>query len=75
MTLLTTGSIAEQLGADRDRVSYLIRKAKINPIGRAGMVRLYPPETISVVRELIGVRRLRAAEIESILAQFPAVVA
>ena len=49
MLVLTTGQIAEQIGEDRDRVSYAIRKAGVQPIGRAGLVRLFPQTAIDPV--------------------------
>ena len=75
MRLLTTGMIAEHLHADRDRVSYLLRKARIQPVCRAGMVRLYGPEIVPVIRELLGSKRIQASEIELVLARYPMVVA
>ena len=75
MNLLTTGMIAEHLHADRDRVSYLLRKAHIKPECRAGMIRLYGPEVLPAIKKLLDAKRLRADEVESVLAQYPMVLA
>ncbi len=48
----TTGSIALQLGLDRDLVAYLIRKGNIKPIGRAGIIRLFSAEAVKQVAKL-----------------------
>jgi hypothetical protein len=53
MLVLSSGQIAEQIGQDRDRVSYAIRKAGVRPIGRAGIVRLFPQSAVSTVREFL----------------------
>jgi len=58
MSILTTGSIAERLQAagydvTRDRVQYLIRKARLEPQGRAGIVRVFGPEALAVVRRAL----------------------
>lgn len=65
MLVLTTGQIAEQVNEDRDRVSYAIRKAGIKPIGRAGLVRLFPQSAVSAVREFIELRRREGSHNES----------
>ena len=54
--LLTSGQIAEQVNEDRDRVSYALRKARVQPIGRAGMVRLFGPEAVEKVRAFFDSR-------------------
>lgn len=55
----TSGTIARQLGLDRDLVAYLIRKGHIKPIGRAGMVRVFPPEAVKQVAALACQHRFR----------------
>ncbi len=57
MLVLTTGQIAEQIGSDRDRVAYAIRKARVEPVGRAGMVRLFPQSAVGIVREFLAANR------------------
>ena len=73
MSFVTTGQMAEQLGVDRDRVCYLLRKAKIRPVARAGLTRLYPPETLAIVKRLEKSPRLDTAKIEAIMSRFPAI--
>ena len=48
----TTGSIARQLGLDRDLVTYLIRKGRVKPVGRAGVIRVFGPDAVKQVAEL-----------------------
>jgi hypothetical protein len=57
MVFLTTGQIAEEVGANRDMVSYAIRRAAIEPAGRAGIVRLFTPEAVGKVRAFLGRKR------------------
>lgn len=57
MLVMTTGQIAEQLGEDRDRVSYAVRKAGIQPVGRAGLVRLFPQTAITTIKDFLGAKR------------------
>ena len=57
MLVLTTGQIAEQIGEDRDRVSYAIRKAGVQPIGRAGLVRLFPQTALNAVKVFLDAKR------------------
>lgn len=57
MLFLSTGRIAEEIGEDRDSVSYAIRKAGIQPVGRAGLVRLFPQSAIDAVKGFLNTRR------------------
>jgi len=77
MELKTVAQIAKEVGIERERVSYLLHKAKIEPAARAGSVRLYQPEVAQIVRRLNQVPRydLRAGNIRSILSRYPAIVA
>jgi hypothetical protein len=59
MLVLTTGQIAEQVNEDRDRVSYAIRKTGIKPVGRAGLVRLFPQSAVNTVREFLQIRQMK----------------
>jgi len=59
MVVLSTGQIAEQVNEDRDRVSYAIRKTGVKPIGRAGIVRLFPQSAVSTVREFLKSRQTK----------------
>lgn len=74
MLLVTTGKIAELLHVDRDRVSYLIRKSGILPVGRAGMIRLYDPAVVEIVGQLLDFRPLRSTDLEMVLSHYPAVI-
>jgi len=47
----TTGSIAKELGLDRRLVSYLVARHNIEPIGRAGRVRLFDHDAIRQVAQ------------------------
>jgi hypothetical protein len=57
MLVLSTGQIAEQIGEDRDAVSYAIRKAGVQPVGRAGLVRLFPQSAVETIRTFLATRR------------------
>lgn len=67
MEVITTGVIAERIGVDRDEVAYALRKAKVAPIGRAGIVRLFEPEAIEIVKQTLASKRKRF--VETILAE------
>lgn len=56
MNFLTTGDIAEKLNIDRDTVSYAIRKTNTKPVGRAGLVRLFPETALVVVKRFLKLR-------------------
>jgi len=56
MKLLTTGEIAKQLNADRDRVSYALRKLDITPSGIAGNTRVYPETALVAIEEFLSRR-------------------
>jgi len=58
MNLVTVSDIARELKSDRDKVSYAVRKAKIEPVGRAGLVRLFPLDSISIVRNFLKTKRV-----------------
>ena len=77
MKLKTVAQIAKEVGIERERVDYLLHKAKIEPAARAGSVRLYQPEVSQIIRRLDKVPRydLRTASIQTILSQYPAIVA
>ena len=53
MNLITSGDISRATGRDRDQVNYALRKTGTKPIGRAGIVRLYPPGTIAIVKDFL----------------------
>ena len=53
MKLLTTGEIARQVNADRDQVSYALRKLAVMPSGIAGQTRVFPESTVTRVTEFL----------------------
>jgi len=53
MNFLTVSDISRILEVDRDAVAYAIRKAQIEPMGRAGLVKLFPTTTLDTVRAFI----------------------
>jgi hypothetical protein len=68
MNLVTSGDITESLKAngvevDRDAVAYAIRKANVQPIGRAGIVRLFPTSAVVAVKAFLESKRQREKEI------------
>jgi hypothetical protein len=48
--LRTVGVLAEEVGASLAQVLYLIRKLNVQPIGRAGTLRLFDQEATEAVR-------------------------
>jgi len=64
MNLLTTGDIAQKLNVDRDAVSYALRKGKILPIGRAGIVRLFPGTAVVAVKGFLDSKKRTRKEPE-----------
>jgi hypothetical protein len=60
---LSTGQITEAIrketGGDvnRDMVNYAILKAGIKPVGRAGLVRLFPQSAVDTVRAFLATKR------------------
>lgn len=70
MLVLTTGQIRDQIErdtgqpVDRDAVAYAIRKGGIQAIQRAGMVRLFSPDTVAQVRHFLETKRNYKHEIK-----------
>jgi hypothetical protein len=62
MNFLTVGDIAKELDIDRDAASYAIRKANIQPVGRAGIVRLFSDSTVEIVKNFINSKK-RSSEV------------
>lgn len=61
MAVLTTGTIAQQLNVDRDKVSYAVRKLAIEPVGLAGQVRIFPKSAPSAVKKFLNDKRKKKA--------------
>ena len=60
--LLTASQIADRLGEPPQRVGYIIRKFRLKPIERVGIIRLFSEEQLEAVRQgLYGIqiRRLK----------------
>ena len=47
---LTTGEIARQLSCPVHRVRYLVKARNILPIERAGNLRIFPDDTVELLR-------------------------
>ena len=58
-SLMTVGDIARELEVPRARVDYALEKGGIREKGRAGILRLYSPEQIPVIRAALGTVRSR----------------
>ena len=63
MDILTVGDIASKLNVDRDAVSYAIRKTNTQPVGRAGIVRLFSATAVATVRDFISSKRQKHTEV------------
>lgn len=60
MTIWTVARIAEHLGVDRHRVEYVLDTRGIEPIGRAGIARVYSDDTVvRVASELMRIESIR----------------
>lgn len=59
MNLVTTGDIAQRLKVDRDAVSYALRRGKIQPVGRAGIVRLFSEGVVETVKNYLDSKQQR----------------
>jgi hypothetical protein len=62
MNFLTVGDIAKELKVDRDAVTYAIRKANIEPVGHAGIVRLFSANAVEAVRQFLQTKQQRNRE-------------
>ncbi len=63
MDLMTVGDITKKLDVDRDTVSYAIRKTNTQPVGRAGIVRLFSGSTLAIVKDFISSKRQSGKEL------------
>ena len=52
-SLLTIGAIATRLGVPLHRVEYVIRSRGIPASGRAGRLRVFAPEAITLIRHVL----------------------
>jgi len=59
--LLTASQIAEQFDEPPQRVTYIIRKYRIKPVTRIGIIRLFSCEQIEVIKHgLFGIQIRRS---------------
>ena len=63
MDIVTVGDIAQKLKVDRDAVSYAIRKTNTQPVGRAGIVRLFSGSAVATVRDFISSKQRSRKEV------------
>ena len=61
MDIVTSGDIAQQLNEDRDAVNYALRKSSVKPVGRAGLVRMFPGSAVQTVKEFLANKRQKGA--------------
>lgn len=59
MDFLTTGDISSRLNVDRDVVCYALRKARVQPVGRAGQVRLFSATALKIVERHLAKLKAR----------------
>jgi len=64
MMLLTTGKIAAELGIDRDKVCYAVRKLRITPVGTAGMAKVYPDNALPKVKDFLNSNERRGKRVK-----------
>ncbi len=63
MLVLSSGQLTREVSklagepVDQDEVLYAIRKAGIQPVGRAGIVRLFPESAVVAVRDFLAAKR------------------
>jgi len=69
MDIVTSGDIAQQLDIDRDSVNYALRKSKVEPVGRAGLVRLFSASAIQRVQDYLGAKQRRSLRKEPTIGQ------
>ncbi len=60
--LLTASQIADQLGEPPQRVDYIIRKHRLKPQQRVGIIRLFDERQVEAIKEgLYGIQIRRGA--------------
>ena len=59
MKLFTVGDIARKLRISRNNVHYLLLVAHVEPVQRAGHIRLFAPEAVEAARQVLLARRRR----------------
>ena len=59
MDFLTTGDISNRLNVDRDIACYVLRKTRVQPVGRAGQVRLFSSTALKIVEHHLENRKVK----------------
>ncbi len=55
--LLTASQIADQLGEPPQRITYIIRKYRLKPVSRIGIIRLFAEEQVKAIKQgLYGIQ-------------------
>ena len=55
--LYTASQIADQLGEPPQRVTYIIRKFRLKPVQRVGIIRLFDEQHVKVIKQgLYGIQ-------------------
>ncbi|MBA7675484.1 hypothetical protein ES703_83719 [subsurface metagenome] len=55
--LLTASQIADQLSEPPQRVTYIIRKYRLKPVQRIGIIRLFDEEQVKAIKQgLYGIQ-------------------
>ena len=55
--LLTASQIADQLGEPPQRITYIIRKYRLKPVSRIGIIRLFTEEQVKAIKQgLYGIQ-------------------
>lgn len=70
--LMTVGAIAREIGVPRARVDYALEKGGIRERGRAGILRLFAPDQIPVIKAALATVRTRSRRQELLPAGEPA---
>ena len=66
MHFTTAAQIAKHFNVSRDRVSYVLASQRIEPVARAGLVRLYRPDTIERVRDALAAQDQRRMKLRPV---------
>ena len=55
--LLTASQIADQLGEPPQRITYIIRKYRLKPLQRIGIIRLFSEKQVKAIKQgLYGIQ-------------------
>jgi len=60
--VMTAGQIAEKLGEPPQRVAYIIRKHRLKPVARVGIIRLFGEEQVDVIRRALSGIQMRSSK-------------